>query len=276
MNEIKSVFENVRKLNPLVHCITNYVTANDCANIILSCGASPIMADDPMEVAEITAASDSLVINIGTINAGKIEAMIMAGRTANRLNIPVILDPVGAGISKLRKGSVERLLKEVKFSVIRGNASEIKAMTLNTKSTSGVDVQAQDKIENNNLEEIISIAKGLSKKTSSVIAISGEVDIVVDKDRVSLIRNGHPYMSKITGTGCMLTSVIGAFCGANKDFIMEGVVTAIALMGICGEEAYKKISNRNEGVGSFKTYLLDNMSLIDTLPIKEVMKVEIK
>lgn len=275
MCEIQSIFENVRKLNPLIHCITNYVTVNDCANIILSCGASPIMADDPMEVSEITAASDALVINIGTINTSRIESMIIAGKTANELNIPVILDPVGAGISKLRRETVEKLLKEVKFSVIRGNVSEIKAIALNTISTSGVDVQAKDKIHNNNFKEVVSIAKRLSENTSSVIAVSGEVDIIVDKTKVCFIRNGHQYMSKITGTGCMLTSVIGAFCGANKELIFEGALIAIALMGICGEEAYKKIKKRNEGVGSFKTYLLDNMSLIDIQLIKEAMMIEV-
>lgn len=270
----KEILENVEKRMPLVHNITNYVTVNDCANILLACGGSPIMADDIDEVEEITSICNALVINIGTLNERTIASMIKAGKKANDLNHPVVLDPVGTGASKLRTDTTFRLLDEVNFSVIRGNISEIKTVFLGSGNTKGVDADISDRITDENLDEAIDFAKKLSKKTNSVIVITGEIDIVADSEKAYVIKNGHPMMSKITGTGCMLTSVIGAFCGANDNNILEACAAAICAMGLCGEFAFNKVKESDGGTSSFKMHLIDYMSKLNYQMLKEGSKIE--
>lgn len=274
--KFKEVIRNTREKGPLVHCITNYVTVNDCANMVLASGGSPIMADDALEVEDITSMCHALVINIGTLKIGTIEAMIRAGQRANHLGHPVILDPVGVGASDLRMQTVLQLLKEVKFSVIRGNISEIKTIYEGSGMTQGVDAVASDKISEDNIEEAIKLAKALSKQIGAVIAITGAIDIVALGDKAYVIRNGHSMMSRITGTGCMLTSVIGSFCGANQEDLLKATAAAVSTMGICGELAYNKVQVNNEGTGSFKVYLIDYMSLMDGEFLEENAKVEMR
>ena len=276
MTFIKEVLENVRIKKPLVHNITNYVTVNDCANMILAIGGSPIMADDILEVEEITSICNALVINIGTLNSRTVEAMIIAGKTANKLNIPVILDPVGAGASKFRTSTTLRLLKEIKFTVIRGNISEIKTLALGTSSTIGVDANESDKVTGDNLREVIDFSKKLSKETGAVIAITGANDIISSENQSYLIKNGNEYMSRITGTGCMLSSIIGALCGANKENPLYATTVAVAAMGLCGELAYEKVIERKEGTGSFKVYLIDSMSNLNYKTLEGGINVESK
>lgn len=272
MEEI--ILKNVSLLTPIVHTITNYVTVNDCANIILACGGSPIMADDYNEVEEITCICNSLVINIGTLNERTILSMIKSGKKANELGIPVILDPVGAGASAFRSNTVRKLLDEIRFSVIRGNISEIKTVYEGSGSTKGVDAAQTDAINESNLDEIIKLAQHLSEKTGAVIAITGAVDLVAVENEAYVIRNGHKMMSQITGTGCMLTAVIGTFCGGNPDQLLESTKTAVCAMGISGELAYQKTKRTNGGTSSFRTYLIDYMSKIDTTLLKEGSKIE--
>lgn len=276
MNFVIEILEKVREMKPLVHNITNYVTVNDCANILLACGGSPIMADDPLEVEEITSISKALVLNIGTLSSRVVESMILAGKRANKLDIPVIFDPVGAGASKLRTDTTLKLLKEVKFTVIRGNISEIKTIALGTNTTLGVDANECDKLTQDNLEEIMKFAKELSIKTGAVIAITGAIDLITMGNCTYLIKNGHESLGNITGTGCMLTSIIGAFCGANKENPLTATATAVGAMGLCGELSFKKINERNEGTGSLKTYIIDYMSNLDGKSLKEGLKIEIK
>lgn len=276
MNFVTTILENVRNNKPLVHNITNYVTVNDCANMVLACGGSPIMADDSLEVEDITSICNALVINIGTLNSRTIESMILAGRKANEINIPVILDPVGAGASKLRTETTNRLLKEIKISVIRGNISEVKAITMGSNSTMGVDANELDKITEDNLLDGINFAKKLALTTNAVIAITGPIDIVTDGITAYIIRNGHGKMGDITGTGCMLTSVIGAFCGANRENILKAVATAVGAMGLCGELAYHKVETNREGTGSLKVYLIDYMSVLQRDTLEEGIKIEVK
>lgn len=276
MDFIKNIIENVRRKKPLVHNITNYVTVNDCANMVLACGGSPIMADDALEVEEITSICNALVINIGTLNTRTIESMILAGKKANALKIPVILDPVGAGASKLRTETTNKLLAEVKFSVIRGNISEVKSIAAGSNSTVGVDANDVDKIVEENLDNAIEFVKDLAKRTGAVIAVTGEIDIITDGTKTYIVRNGHAKMGDITGTGCMLTSIIGTFCGGNKKDILNATATAIGAMGLCGEMAYKKIKERMEGTGSLKVYLIDYMSNLQGNVLKEGIKVEVK
>lgn len=270
----EKILANVKEKSPLVHNITNYVTVNDCANIALACGGSPIMADDAKEVEEITSICNSLVINIGTLNERTIESMIIAGKRANELNHPVILDPVGAGASTIRTETVFRLLKEVKFSVIRGNISEIKTVYAGSGTTKGVDADECDAVNENNVDEVINFAQELSQRTGAVIAITGATDIVTDSEKVYIIKNGHPMMSKITGSGCMLTTLIGVFCGANYDHILDGTGAAVCAMGLCGELAYKKTVETEGGTGSFRTYLIDSMSKLDSELLNGGIKIE--
>lgn len=253
---LKNILENVRKNCPLVHNITNYVTVNDCANIILACGASPIMADDENEVEEITTICGGLNINIGTLNKRTIASMLKAGKKANELNHPVVLDPVGAGASALRTETATKLLEEVKFSVIRGNISEIKTLALGSGTTKGVDADVADKVTEENLDEIIAFAKAFSAKTGAVIAITGAIDIVADADKAYCIRNGHPMMSSITGTGCQLSAMTTAFVTANQDNPLEAAAAAVSAMGYAGEVAHTRLSEM-DGNSSYRNYIID-------------------
>lgn len=261
-------FENVRKQCPLVHCITNYVTVTDCANIVLASGASPIMADDISEAADIASISSALVINIGTLNERTIKSMLAAGKAANAAGVPVVLDPVGAGASKLRKETTAKLLSEVKFSVIRGNMSEIMALYSGEMGGKGVD--SAHKVD----DSAAKMAQELSKRTGAVIAISGETDVIASADKVYKVKNGHSMMESITGSGCMLTALLGGFVGANKERVMEATAAAFAAMGIAGEQAYEKVSQKGEGTGSFRTYLIDAISLMDGSVFERRMKIE--
>jgi len=269
------IIKNVMDNTPLVHNITNYVTVNDCANVLLACGGSPIMADDVEEVEEIVSISSALVLNIGTLNSRVIESMIKAGKKANELNIPVILDPVGAGASKLRTDTAFRLLNEVKFAVVRGNMSEIKALgNTDAKGARGVDADVADSINEENLTEVIEYIKLLSERMSLVVAVTGAIDIVSDGTKTYIIRNGHPMMGKISGTGCMLSSTIGAYCGANKDNIIDATAAAVCIMGLSGELAYEKMKKNDEGTSMFRSHLIDFMSKIDDEMLKEGAKFE--
>lgn len=270
----KTALSNLRVTGALVHNITNYVTVNDCANAILAVGGSPIMADDLAEVEEIISLCGALVINIGTLNARTIESMILAGKKANELSKPVILDPVGAGASKLRTETVYRLLDEVKFSVIRGNISEIKTVYAGTGTTQGVDADLKDALCEENKEEVISFAKVLSQKTGAVIAITGKTDLIADEHTAYLVKNGHETMSKITGTGCMLSAILGAFVGANNENVLNATTAAVSFMGQCGEYAHEKMLSTGGGTSSFRTYLIDAMSLMSVEDFERGARIE--
>ena len=252
----QNMLENVRKNCPLIHNITNYVTVNDCANIVIACGASPIMADDKEEVAEITTICSGLNINIGTLNSRTIASMLIAGKRANELNHPVVLDPVGAGASKLRTETAMQLLQEVKFSVIRGNISEIKTLASGSGTTKGVDADVADKVTEDNLDDVIAFAKAFAKKTGAVIAITGAIDIVADSEKAYCIRNGHPMMSSITGTGCQLSAMTAAFVTANANQLLEATAAAVSTMGYAGEVAYRRLTEA-DGNATYRNYIID-------------------
>ncbi len=266
------ILENVRNKAPLVHSITNYVTVNDCANIILAGGGSPIMADDISEVCDITSICASLVINIGTLNERTVGSMLAAGKKANELGHPVILDPVGAGASELRNETTLQLLREIKFSVIRGNISEIKFIAGGTKTTNGVDASIED---TDNIDSIKAMAKSLSKTTGAIIAITGAIDIVADSDKAYIIRNGHPMMGKVTGTGCMLTSLIATYVGANCDNIIDATACAVTVMGLSGELAFDKLTEIGGGTNSYRMYIIDFVSQITNTVLNGGSKIEI-
>lgn len=270
----EKIMQNVSSNCPLVHNITNYVTVNDVANVVLACGASPIMADDIAEAEEITAICSSLNINIGTLNSRTIGSMIAAGKKANELNHPVVLDPVGIGASALRTSTAFELLDNIEFSVIRGNCSEIKNVYGKTAVTKGVDVNVNDKITENNYKDFAYLAKSLSEKTGAVIALSGAIDIIANSKKAYAIRNGNALMSKITGTGCMLSGLIGAYIGANPDNILDATATAVCIMGLAGEIAYNKTIQQNAGTSSYRTFIIDAISNMTYEILKGGAKIE--
>lgn len=262
MIKLKEMFDNVRDRAPLVHNITNYVTVNDCANILLACGASPIMSDDEEDVADITAICGGLNINIGTLNKNTIPSMFIAGRRSNELGHPVLLDPVGAGASGIRTETAARLIDELKLTVIRGNISEIKALAQGSSSTRGVDADAADQVNASNIDTVTAFAAAFSKKTGAVTAVTGATDIITDGERICCIGNGDPMMSKVTGTGCMLSAMTTAFAAANPDRIFEAVCAAVMTMGLAGEIAKSRLSEL-DGNAAYRNYIIDavcNMS----------------
>ena len=277
----KNLIATIRSQTPLVHNITNYVTVNDVANIILACGGSPIMADEPKEVEEITSICQALNINIGTLNERTIPSMLKAGKRASALGHVTVLDPVGAGASILRTSTAQNLMKEIPFSVIRGNVSELKALSIREESIQqgtinrGVDVSFEDMLTGDNLDEMIHFTKAFSKKTGAIIAMTGAIDIVADSEKVYLISNGNPLMSKITGTGCMLNGVIASYCSVNQENLLEATAMAVAAMGLCGEIGFHRLEE-GAGTSSYRTYIIDAMSHMDDKTLEEGMKIEIR
>ena len=247
--------DRVREKAPLVQCITNFVTVNDCANIVLAAGGSPSMADDIREAAEAVAGAGALVCNLGAI--GCVDSMAAAGKEANRLGIPVVLDPVAAGNTALRREKSAWLLHEVRFAVIRGNASEIRALARGEMAGSGVDVSAEDAVTEHTLPRTVETARQLAQRTGAVVAVSGPIDVVTDGEKTVLLRNGCATMARITGSGCMLTALLGAFCGANRDHVFEAACAAVAAMGIAGETAEEKRLANGTGNSTFRNDLID-------------------
>ena len=256
MIDFETILGNVRAKGPLVHNITNYVTVNDCANILLACGGSPIMSDEADDVEDITSICAGLNINIGTLNKHTIPSMFLAGKKANELGHITLLDPVGAGASRLRTETAAGLIDGIRFSVIRGNISEIKALAQGAKSTKGVDADAADQVNAENIGKVIAFAKAFAEKTGAVIAITGATDLITDGQRVCLITNGHPMMSRITGTGCMLSAMTTAFAAANPEKVFEAVCTAVIAMGLCGEIAHGRL-RAQDGNSSYRNYIID-------------------
>ena len=256
MSMLGKMLENVREKCPLIHNITNYVTVNDVANVILACGASPIMADEPLEVEEITSICSALNINIGTLNARTIESMITAGKKSKELGHIVLLDPVGAGASSLRTKTAVKIMEEVKPDVIRGNISEIKTLALGSGTTKGVDASSADTVTDENLAKSVEFVKSFARETGSIVAVTGAIDLVADDKICYVIRNGKAQMSKITGTGCQLSGMTTAFAAANRDNLLEAVAAAVCTMGLSGEIAYENLAEC-EGNSSYRNRIID-------------------
>lgn len=268
LNEILPLFSQLAEKKPLVHNITNYVTVNDCANVILGIGGSPVMADDILECEEITSISSALVINIGTLNSRTIESMIASGKKANQLEIPVVLDPVGAGASTLRNNTAKRLLEEVHFSVIRGNISEISFLAGLSANTKGVDASEID-----TSLDALSLARTMAKKYHTTIAITGPIDTISDGTKTFTLENGVSLLSKVTGTGCMTTSLIGAFLGASKNGLYSAIC-GVLTMSLAGELSFEKYGAL--GTGSFHLGIVDAISVLNKEIITERAKIHEK
>ncbi len=249
------IISRVRGARPIIHSITNYVTANDCANILLACGASPIMSDDPSEAEDIASLASAVVLNLGTLSERKLDAMMIAGKKANFLSHPVVLDPVGAGASRSRTEAAQKLLANVKFAVIRGNVSEIRALSGEHSASGGVDAASAD-LGDDALPSRIALAERFASSTGAVAVLSGKTDIVTDGARTCLLHNGNEMMSRVTGTGCQLTSLVAAFAAVSNGDIFEAACTAAAAMGLSGELAAKRLRH-DDGSGTYRAYMID-------------------
>ena len=273
----EEILANVAAKTPLIHCITNYVTVNDVANMLLACGGSPIMADDDREAEEITSVCDGLALNLGTLNSRTVRSMLLAGRRANALGRPVVLDPVGAGASALRTETARELLREVRFAVLRGNGSEMKVLAgLAPAGSRGVDVAAGDAVTEATLDRAADAARELAARTGAIVAVTGAIDVVADERRAYLIRNGCPEMGRITGTGCMLTGVIAAWCAANPQAPLDATAAAVCAMGLCGELARARARESGGGTATMRVALIDAMSTLDAKTLNGGMRLEVR
>lgn len=252
-DKISPLFAQVRRQNPLVHQITNNVTINDCANVTLAIGGSPVMASSPEEAEDMVRLADALVINFGTIDNESFEAMLLAGKAANEYNTPVIFDPVGVGATRFRTKLANQFIKEVKVSIVRGNASEIFNLIGGNASTRGVDA---GNVEMDNAV----LAETAAKKLQCISVVSGAQDAISDGTRTVLVDNGDPMLTKITGSGCMSTAIIGAFAGVSED-LFTVAIAGISTMSISGEMTAVTL-NDNEGTGTFRVKLIDYISLM--------------
>lgn len=253
---MRELLENVRSRVPLVHNITNYVTVNDVANVLLACGGSPIMSDEPEDVEDITSICGGLNLNIGTLHKSSIEGMFRAGRKANELGHVVLLDPVGAGASALRTNTALHIMEEIKLTAIRGNISEIKTLCLGSGTTKGVDADIADAVTEENLEESIAFVKEMAGRTGAVIAVTGAIDLVGDASRCYVIRNGRPEMGKITGTGCQLSGMMTAYLTANPMTPLDAAAAAVCVMGLAGEIAWKRME-KGDGNSTYRNRIID-------------------
>ena len=261
------ILEKTRKQNPLVHCMVNLVTANDCANLALASGASPIMAEDLEEVEQVTSACDGLVLNLGTPSPRKIQALLLAGKTAKKLGKPVIFDPVGAGCSDLRRNAAGEILCQVRPDIIRGNASEIRTLLLGTMAHRGVDAE---EVAENPTE----LAKMLALKTGAVVVISGDVDVVTDGKVSYRVRNGHPMMRSVTGTGCQMSVLIGAYAAANPEKTLLTALAGVCGFGLCGELAQRRLGPLDGNAG-YRNYIIDALYRLTGNALEEGARYEI-
>lgn len=271
--ELSQALRAVQTRAPLVQCITNFVTVNDCANIILASGGSPTMAHDSREVEEAVGGVSSLVLNLGAPDWG--EAMVLAGRRATALGIPVVLDPVAVGVTTLRRQLAEQLLDEVRLTVIRGNASEIKALVRDRSGGSGVDVAAGDAVSETSLPAVRALARELARRTGAVVVVSGPIDIVSDGTRTAAFRNGCATMARITGSGCMLSALTGAFCGALPREPFRAACAAVAAMGVCGELAEERRLKNGTGNATFRNDLIDAVFNLNETQLTKGVRYEI-
>ncbi len=268
LGKIEKTLKDIKEKNALTHCITNSVTINDCANAVLAIGGSPFMAEDAEELEEVVTIADVLVINIGKLSKNQIESMHISSKTANKTNTPIILDPVGVGVTELRNKTTMDLINNYDIAAIRGNITEIKAIAqlagvLDESNTAkGVDVNIDDIITEDNLKANGDLICELAEKLDTTILASGPIDILSDGKTTIAIDNGDDMMPLITGSGCMLSSIVGSCIGGSNPF--DGSLVAILAMNLAGEKARAKVDERDEGTGSFRAYLIDYLYKTDS------------
>lgn len=266
INQIIDNVNHVRKQNPLVHNITNVVVTNFTANGLYALGASPVMAYAKEEVADMAKIAGALVLNIGTLKKEEVEAMLIAGKSANAHGVPVVFDPVGAGATPYRIETARKLTEELDLAVIRGNAAEIASMIGEQTSIKGVDAGEGS-------YDTLQLAKKAAAQLQSVVVITGEVDVITDGKTTYVGKNGHPILTKVTGTGCLLTSVIGAFLAVEKDLLVA-CASAISIYGVAAELAAEKTFE--DGPGSFQVEFLNQLAKVNAEHLEALVEIQKK
>lgn len=256
------ILSRVKEKKPLVHHITNYVTVNDCANITLCAGGLPVMAHSEDEVEDMVKISNALVLNMGTPDSFQVSSMIKAGRMANNLGIPVVFDPVGVGATPYRTGIARKILEQVKVAVIKGNKGEISVL-----AGAGGEVRGVESV--GEYSGIDRAARELARCYDGVVIVTGAEDIVTDGERLVRVKNGHPMMGRVVGTGCMGASVVGVFVGACEEYL-AAAVEAMVFYGVAGELAARK----QDGPAAYKTNFLDAIASLDSDTLHKIRRVE--
>lgn len=267
INQLKKQRQLIRNSNNLIHCITNPISINDCANAVLAVGCKPIMAEHPREVAEITKTAQALAVNLGNITDARLESIRISGNTALKHNIPCVIDLVGVACSKLRNDYAKQFIKVCRPNVIKGNISEIKAVFNSRTDCKGVDVDIKDEIDENNLIENAKILMEFSKKTGAIIIASGKIDMVCSGNKCYVVYNGNEMLSQITGTGCILNALTASFISSGDCF--TGSLLAAVYLGIAGQLAYT-----DKGTGTFHVNLMDTLSTISDEQIEELINIK--
>jgi len=259
---IPDIRKIVRQNHPLIHCITNPISINQCANAILAIGARPMMAEHPKEVSEITQTAQALMLNLGNITDVRMESILISAKTAREKGIPLLLDAVGIACSSLRREYVKELLNTAIPTVIKGNYSEIQALYRESYRCTGVDADSSLDIHS-----IDHAALSLARSLGTIILASGKVDIVTDGNRLYHIHNGTPQLSQITGTGCLQGALCAAYLSAKPG--LEAVITGCTVLGICGE-----LAQTDRGTGTFLSHLMDSLSTLTDIEIEQHLKLE--
>lgn len=249
IRQIADDLDKIRAERPLIHHITNYVVMNETANATLCLGALPVMAHAHEEVAEMTSAARALVLNIGTLDQYLVDSMKTAGRQANELGVPVVLDPVGAGATALRTEAARELLKELEIAVIRGNAAEVGALTGRTGEIRGVESIST-------VTPVEELAREAALAHRAVVAVTGPQDVVADGERIASVENGHAMLRQVTGTGCMATTAVAAFCAVEADRFVAAVGGLVAF-GLAGQAAARTGDGKP---GTFHAALYDALA----------------
>lgn len=268
-------FAMLRRAAPRVHNITNYVSANDVANLLLAVGAKPIMADAPEEVGEVSAHCDALCLNLGIPNPRKRTAMLLAGQAAAAAHHPIVFDPVGVGASAFRQEIASELLSTLPITAIRGNVSELRTLANGGQHNGGVDVLPQDAVTEENLPQAIQFAKSFAAAQHTLVVLSGAIDLVADADRCYVIRNGVPQLGEVTGTGCQLSALLAAVLAANPAEPLEAAAAAVAGMGLAGEIALCHLLP-HEGNATYRSRILDALYHLDDITIQKGANYEIR
>ena len=259
---ISNIRKTVRERQPLIHCITNPISINQCANAILAVGARPIMAEHPKEVAQITQTAQALMLNLGNITDARMESMLISAQTARESNVPFLLDAVGISCSTLRREYINRLLSIAVPSVIKGNYSEIQALYRDSYRSSGVDADSTLDIH-----AIDHAAVSLARNLETIILASGKTDIITDGKRIYHLHNGTPLLSQVTGTGCLQGALCASYLSGKSD--LEAVITGCAVLGVSGE-----LAQTDQGTGTFLCKLMDALSTLTDTEMEQKLKLE--
>lgn len=267
IDQLNTLRNSIRHNRPLIHCITNPISINDCANAVLAVGARPIMAEHPKEVADITRSASALCVNLGNITDVRLESIMISGKVARDNNIPCIIDLVGVACSKLRNDFAMDFIKECRPDVIKGNATEIRAIASREISSGGVDVISDDEITGDNLYKSITAFKKIALDTGALVLATGKTDIIAGVEKGFAVSNGNDMLPMVTGTGCMLGALTAAFISPGD--IEKGTVLAAAYLGIAGEMAFTPM-----GTGTFRVNLIDKLSTINDAQFSKYARIK--